>query len=117
MDTSAFIDAATTLADRCELLNINVADRDELTEEDGIAKLIFLHGLEDSAMYRKQDYLDRPLNNALRWVFMDFLTETPEGRKVGDSLFEAGGMFEFLPVYKQRPDGTMERCPPPLRLA
>lgn len=113
------IDKATTLEERCSLLNVNVSDRGDLNEADGIVQLIYLHRLEDSATYRgKEDWdFDAPMHKAMMLVYMDFLINTPEGKKIGDSLFEPGGMFEFLPMYKQAADGTTVRQPPPLRLA
>lgn len=53
---------------------------------------------------------------ASQQVFIDFLTNHEEGRKLGDSLFQPGGMFADVPVYKQAADGTMRRQPPSLRI-
>jgi hypothetical protein len=118
VDTAPVIDGVLTLAQRCDLLNINVADRAGLTEEDGFVQLIYMRRLEDSAFYRgKEDWgFDGPLNQAMMLVFMDFLCNHPEGQKLGDSLFEPGGMFENAPRYRQLPDGSMERMPPRLQV-
>ncbi len=116
IDTAPLIDQALTLAERCDLLNINRVDRADLTDEDGIVQLVYLRGLEDSAEHRGQDFKDGPLFNAMALVFIDFLCNHPEGRKLGDSLFEPGGMFENVPKYRQLPDGLMERMPPCLRV-
>lgn len=85
-DFSNLVDSCTTLAQRCELLNVNVADRSELKEADGLADIIFAHGLEDSAEHRGKEFNEGIMFDALRLVFMDFLTETREGQRIGDSL-------------------------------
>lgn len=110
------IDAGTTLAQRCDILNVNTADRGDLTEADGVIKIIYLHGLEDSAANRKAEYNTGPLFQASQRVFIDFLTNHEEGRKLGDSLFQPGGMFADVPMFKQAADGTMKRQPPRLRI-
>jgi hypothetical protein len=114
-DVAPLFDAGTTLAQRCEILGVNVADRGALTEADGLHQIIFAHGLEDSASSRGLDWKDGPLFEALNLVFMDFLLNSKEGKKLGDSLFEPGGMFADVSMYKQAPDGTMVRQPPLLR--
>lgn len=118
IDIAPMIDAVLSLAQRCDLLNINVADRADLTDEDGFVKLIHVHNLEDSAFFRgKEDWdFDGPLNAAMMQVFMAFLCNHPEGQKLGDSLFERGGMFESVPMYRRLPDGSMERMPPRLQV-
>lgn len=113
-NTAPIIDAGTTLAQRCEILNVNVADRADLTEADGLHQIIFAHGLEDSAARLKDDWKNGPLFQASQQVFMDFLLNTREGQKLGDSLFEPGGMFAGVPMYTQAADGTMKRQPPRL---
>lgn len=112
--TAPMIDAGTTLAQRCDILNVNIADRGDLTEADGLHRIIFAHGLEDSAARRGCDYNDGPLFQASQRVFMDFLMNTREGQKLGDSLFEPGGMLAGVPMYTQANDGTMQRQPPRL---
>ena len=110
------IDAGTTLAQRCEILNVNTADRGDLTEADGIIKIIYLHGLKDSAANRKAEDKNGPLFQASQRVFIDFLMNHAEGRKLGDSLFQPGGMFADVPMFKQAADGTMKRQPPRLHV-
>ena len=110
------IDAGTTLAQRCEILNVNTADRGNLTEADGLIKIIYLHGLEDSAANRKAEDKNGPMFQASQRVFMDFLMNHEEGRKLGDSLFQPGGMFVDVPMFKQAADGTMKRQPPRLHI-
>lgn len=113
-DAAPMIDACTTLDERCCALNVNVADRSGLTEADGVVNIVFLHGLEDSAERRHAQWNDGPLFNGLHLVFADFL-RTPEGQRVGNSLFEPGGLFEDVPTYTMNADGTMKRNPPRLR--
>jgi hypothetical protein len=108
-------DAGTTLVQRCEILGVSVADRDVLTEADGLHQIIFAHGLEDSASSRGEDWKNGPLFQALNQVFMDFLLNSEEGKRLGDSLFNSGGIFADVPMYTRAPDGTMTRQPPRLR--
>jgi len=115
MDLALFIDTYTTLDERCDLLNVNIADRSQLSSDDGVVRIVFAHGLEDSAERRHCQWNDGPLFRAAQLVFVDFLA-TPEGRAVGDTLFRPGGVFEGLPIYSTKPDGTMKRNPPKLRV-
>jgi hypothetical protein len=114
VDTGPMIDAGTTLAQRCEMLNVNEADRGDLTEADGLHQIVFAHGLEDSAACRGMDWKNGPLFQASQRVFMDFLMNTKEGQDLGDSLFQPGGMFADVPMFKEAADGSMERQPPRL---
>ena len=93
MEAAPMIDAGTTLTQRCELLNINVADREYLTEADGLAALVLSHGKEDSAASRHLDYKDGPLFHAVFRVFIDFMTTTHDGQVGGRCTFSPGGLF------------------------
>jgi hypothetical protein len=44
------------------------------------------------------------------------MLNTVEDRKLGDSLFEPGGLFEGVPLYRREQHGTMVRQPPRLRV-
>ncbi len=116
LDGFPFLDLVTTLSERCNWLNVNVADRAGLSEEDGFVNLIYLHGLEDSAEHRDEDFKDGPLFRAVMLIMVDFLCNTPEGKKVGDSLWEPGGLFESVPKYQKNSDGELVRLPPNLRV-
>lgn len=109
------VDAATTLEQRCDILNINRADRGKIKHGSRLIDLIFVDRLEDSAV-KRSEYENGPLYELAFSVFSDFLMNHPEGRKLGDSLFEPGGMFEGVPMYKMAADGTMVRQPPRLRV-
>lgn len=93
MEAAPTIDASTTLAQRCELLNINIADRGRLTEADGLAALVFKHGKEDSAASRHLYIKDGPLFHAIDRVFIDFLSTTRDGQIGGRCTFVPGGLF------------------------
>jgi hypothetical protein len=114
--TARMVDANLTLEQRCEILNVNKAHRGDLTDADGLIEIVYMHGLEDSAARVKDDWKDGPLFQAAQEVFMDFLTNTVAGQKLGDSLFERGGMFADAPMFKQSADGTMKRQPPRLHV-
>lgn len=53
-------DAVTTLAGRCELLNVNVADRGDLTADCGLKHITNAYGLEDSAQRRRMPWKSPP---------------------------------------------------------
>lgn len=116
---SAF-DAATTLAQRCDILNVNLADRGALSEKDGLVNIVLLHALEDSAFYRGSEWNDGPLFNAIRWEMMRVMTETAEGRNASAQLWEIalapGGALYGMLTYVQRSDGSMLRKAPDLTL-
>jgi hypothetical protein len=81
-----------------------------------LIEIVYMHGLEDSAARVKDDWKNGPLFRAAQEVFMDFLTNTVEGQKLGDSLFERSGMFANVPTFKEAADGTMKRQPPRLHV-
>ncbi|MEM5341603.1 hypothetical protein [Paraburkholderia azotifigens] len=93
MNAVPIIDASTTLAQRCDLLNINRADREGLSEFEGLAALIFEHGKEDSAACRHCELKDGPLFHAIYRVFHDFLATTRDGQAGGRCTFSPGGLF------------------------
>lgn len=116
LDMASTFDSVTTLTQRCEILGVNVADRGALTEEDGLVRIFNAHGLEDSAYHRNRGWKSGPLHESTVEIFIDFMLNTMEGRKLGDSLFEPGGLFEDVPLYRREQDGTMVRQPPRLRV-
>lgn len=113
---ASMIDAGTTLTQRCEILNVNAADRGGLTEADGLNKIVFGRALEDSAARRGLERDDGPMYQALQHVFIDFLTNTREGQRLGDSLWEPGGILAKAPLYHPAADGKMSRQPPRLHV-
>lgn len=116
LDMASTFDSVTTLTQRCEILGVNVVDRGALTEEDGLVRIFNAHGLEDSAYHRNRPWKSGPLHESTVEIFIDFMLNTAEGRKIGDSLFEPGGLFADVPLYRREPDGTMVRQPPRLRI-
>lgn len=103
LDMAPHIDRWTTLQDRCDALNINIADRHSLKESDGIVSLIFAHALEDSAMHRRcQDNFSRPLFRVTQLVFFEWMARTPEGKEASDKAFsEVFG--DVLPLPGEQP--------------
>lgn len=93
MAAAPTIDACTTLAQRCQLLNVNDADRQGLSETDGLASLVFNHGKENSAACRHCELKDGPLFRAIDRVFLDFLSTTQDGQPGGRGTFSPGGLF------------------------
>lgn len=117
LDMASTFDSVTTLTQRCEILGVNVADRDALTEDDGLVRIFNAHGLEDSAYHRTRGWKSGPLHESTVEIFIDFMLNTMEGRKLGDSLFEPGGLFEDVSLYRREQEGTMVRQPPRLCIA
>ena len=115
-DIAHLLDGCTTLEQRCDLLNVNIADRGDLTESDGLVQIIFAHGLEDSAEHRGKDFKEGAMFEALHLVYMDFLTNTEEGKALSDSMFEDGGLFESIATYTKDNDGNLKPLPPSLKL-
>ena len=111
------IDQVLTFPERGAALNANRADLADVPHDANLAHMIGVYGLEDSAERRRDDAEHGPLQAACHAVMIRFLCEHPEGRAVGDSLFEPGGMFEWLPWYRREKDGQLRKMPPRLRLA
>lgn len=111
------IDQVLTFPERGAALNANRADLADVPHDANLAHMIGVYGLEDSAERRRDDAEHGPLQAACHAVMIKFLCEHPEGRAVGDSLFEPGGMLEWLPWYRREKDGQLRKMPPRLRLA
>lgn len=109
------VDHFTSFEQRCDLLNVNVVDRCELPPGAGFEAIV-LDGLEDSASTRGDDFKAGPFFESIHLVLVDFLTNHPEGRAVGNTLFEPGGLLASMPRYSRLPDGSMVRCRPVLRI-
>jgi hypothetical protein len=97
-------DLATTLAQRCDLLNVNVVDRANLPANCGLVDLIFIHGLEDSVMRRHEDCNDGPLFTAIQRAMIHDMSNTAAGRIAMDQafadVFGAGGLFGVVRARK-----------------
>lgn len=120
-DMAPFIDAATTMEQRLELLNCNQADRAQLDEPNiGLVELIAVYCVEDSAAHRGDRFNDRPLHAAVNAEMIRVMFDTPEGRAaskpITDSLFAPGGLLHTVPTYYRQADGTMKRKAPSLVL-
>ncbi|MDH0745758.1 hypothetical protein N5D61_05315 [Pseudomonas sp. GD03842] len=63
----------------CDLLGVNVIEREKARADgvSGIAEIVFVEALEESAVHRGQDWKDTPLFNACHLAFADFLHECP----------------------------------------
>ncbi|MBC7859513.1 MAG: hypothetical protein H7Z39_12210 [Burkholderiaceae bacterium] len=118
IDGAREFDMATTLEQRFELLNTNVADRAAVPAGAGLVDLLFVYCAEDSAAHRGDQWNDAPMGNAMRWAVLDGMANTPKGReastKLFGELFAPGGLFYGAPTYYQHPDGTMLRQAPAL---
>lgn len=114
------VDEVTTFEQRCEILNINEADRKDLPPDCGLLNMFWAYGLEDSAERRRMPWKSGPLYCAVQSEMDRVMLHTEAGRAAMAQLWkkqaETGGLFENLPVYDQQPDGTIKRRPPDLRV-
>lgn len=118
IELSPHIDAAVSQPLLLDLLNVNRADRERVSQEDGLIEIAYIKGLEDSAMYRCDGWKQGPLAQAvMRAINHELLHNDQLKQAAHEHLFGKGGMCEFLPTYRMAPSGEMERQPPKLRLA
>lgn len=114
-------DEADQLIPRNELLDIlevNPVDRAKLKPGDGFSRIVFVHGLEDSATNRSSLFKQGPLFQAMSCHMISVVKSDPElSRTMTAGLFGKGGMFEFLPTYRRNEKGEFVRNPPKLRVA
>lgn len=112
-------DAATTFEQRCDLLNVNVADRAQLPANCGLIHMASVYRLEDSATNRSSNRFG-PLFAAIQEHMEHVMFTTPAGQaamdKMWEKLTEPGGLFQGLPIYDKADDGSMVRRPPKLAL-
>lgn len=114
-----FVDAMTSLVERCDLLNVNEVDRSTLTEESGIIEIAFGHGLENSATYRGDPMKRSALFDACHAHFCHLLTDPTHKSfqdKLHDMTFGPNGPFFGVPTYTLMPDGSFKRRPPQLAI-
>ncbi len=117
MECAHLIDASVPQSLLLDLLNVNRADRIKVAPDDGITSIAFVNGLEDSAMYRGRGWKQGPLAQAtIRFMNHELIHNQQLQRTANEHLFGKGGMFEFLPTYRET-GGGMVRMPPKLRLA
>lgn len=118
MEFSSLINANVPQSLLLDLLNVNVADRGEVSPDDGIIEIVNIHGLEDSAMYRGGDWKQGPLAQAItQFISHEMIHNEQLAQAAHEHLFGKGGMFDFLPRYTRTPEGEMVKQPPKLRLA
>ena len=117
MQSAKSIDAEIPQAVMLDFLEINKADRHHVKPDDGFINLTFVKALEQSAFYRGSDWTNGPFNTCLTTMMQhDLMTNDQLQEEADKILFGKGGMFEFLPTYKQAANGEMIRQRPPLRL-
>lgn len=117
VDIGHFADEVMTLDEKCQVLNVNVADRSRLPDDADFTTILYGHRLADSAEWRGKDFSCDALGEAVMTFFQNELISNKDLAKKADNfLFGTGGMFEFLPTYRNI-NGEMVRNPPKLRLA
>ncbi|WP_321808072.1 hypothetical protein [Burkholderia sp. BCC1993] len=105
------IDAALDLAERCDALNVNVADRAGLDESHGFTRLVFVDGLEDSAEHRDKEWKSGTFFDALHAAYCEWL-DTPDGERAMSGAFGPGGVLDGFLI----PDGVSTSTRPGPRL-
>jgi hypothetical protein len=86
LDMAPKIDAATTLEQRLDLLNVNVADRAEIRPGAGMVLIIAGHCLEDSAAHRRDEGANGPLFNSVHLEIVITMSSTAKGRAAADKI-------------------------------
>lgn len=119
IDLAPFIDAVTTMDERLDLLNCNVADRSRLPSEDtDLVHLIAVYCVEDSAAHRRDEFNSRPLHSAVNAEIHRVMFDTPKGRaassRMFDEAFAPSGPLYGVPTYRMKQDGTVQRQGPAL---
>ncbi|SFM64436.1 hypothetical protein [Rugamonas rubra] len=105
-------DLATTPGERFELLNINVADRADIGERNGLVMLVAGYVLEDSAERRRQEFNDGPLFNAVHLLIVLKMSATAAGRAATDKIFtEVFGEDAFQPPAPKKTCLTLVGAP------
>lgn len=118
VELSRHIDAAVPQRTLLDVLNVNCADRSKIDPDDGVVEIAYVKGLEDSAMFRGDDFKRGPLAQAaMRFMSHELAHNERLKQSAEEYLFGKGGMLEFLPTYRQSADGKLVRNPPKLRLA
>ena len=86
LEMAPAFDAATTLEQRLDLLNVNVADRADIRPGAGLVLIIAGHCLEDSAARRRDEYSDGPLFNSVHLEIVITMASTAVGRAATDKI-------------------------------
>lgn len=94
------INADTTLTERCDLLNINKANRQGLTEADGLLKLVFEHALEDSATQGKNTHGYGPLHTAIALIMLGSTCKTQRGQRIFSERPHSRHLHQIRPDAK-----------------
>lgn len=118
MTFADYINATVPTWQLCDVLGVNRVDRAAISATDGIIEIAYILGLEDSTMYRGDDWKQGALARAMMYFFShELATNKALQEKANEDLFGKGGMFEFLPTYRKTASGEFIRKPPKLRLA
>lgn len=105
------VDRSTTFAERCELLGVNPADRQELPAAAGFAAIVGL-GFEASSQFRIDGGERGPLFHAVWPLIVDEMCASPKGHFFLDAMFEHCGELAGLRRYRLRPDGSPVQLEP-----
>ena len=121
MELAPVFDAATTSQQRFEVLNINVADRRDIESgQTGLIMLVLAHGLEDSAMHRRDQFIDNPMHEAINIEMMRVMFDTPAGIAATEQVFAEerapGGLLHKLGLHFDRAEGMRTSRAPKLAL-
>lgn len=101
-------DRILSFEQKCDMLNVNTADRVGIDRNEKLVHIIFSHGLENSASRRWQDFNDAPLYNVMMSGFAEFMS-TPAGSQLADDAFRSGGFFDQVMAEKREKEQAERR--------
>jgi hypothetical protein len=110
-----YIDAATTIEDRCDILNVNRAHRTFSGRSPGLLVLILHLDIEDSALTVGSQFKNGPLFRCLiahigTWLAKHPGDEARDAEPLG-SLFHCDGPYFGIPDWYREDDGTVTYDP------
>lgn len=115
VQAAPYIDAATTIEDRCDILNVNRAHRTFSGRSPGLLVLILHLDIEDSALTVGAQFKNGPLFRCLIAHVGSWLAKHP-GDEARDaeppgSLFHRDGLYFGIPDWHRENDGTVSYDP------
>ncbi|MRW85374.1 hypothetical protein GJ698_14910 [Pseudoduganella sp. FT26W] len=86
LDLAPAFDAATTFEQRLDLLNVNVADRADITPGAGLVMIVAGYCREDSAARRREEFNDGALFNSAHLEIVITMADSATGRAATEKV-------------------------------
>jgi hypothetical protein len=83
---AADFDAATSPAQRLDLLSVNMADRADIAPGAGLVMIVAGYCREDSVVRRREEFNDGPLFNSVHLEIVITMASSAEGRAATDKI-------------------------------